>query len=130
MAFDLEEKYLAQFELQLGFKLPSSYRAAMAINNGGELVVGEEDWQLFPILDQSDRKRIARTCNHVLRETNEAREWHDFPDNAVAIASNGCGDLLIFLVANESLSSEVYEWSHETRELTMVSKDFSDLERL
>ena len=31
----------------------------------------DEDWELFYIADTSDKKRIARSCNHIIHETGE-----------------------------------------------------------
>jgi hypothetical protein len=66
----------------------------------------------------------------VVRETQNAREWSGYPDNAVAIGSNGCGDQLILLRAKDApkvLAQEVYWWDHETGKLNMIASRFGDL---
>jgi hypothetical protein len=52
-------------------------------------------WTLFPVFETTDRRRITRTANHIVRETRAARAWPGFPEDAIAIAENGGGDLLI-----------------------------------
>ena len=100
------------------------------IENGGAVCGQPDVWMLYPIFDSSDKKRLKRTCNDVIRETQNAREWAGFPDDAVAIASNGGGDQLVLLRAKhatEMLAEEVYWWDHETAELHLVASRFSDL---
>jgi len=45
----------------------------------------EDQWEVHPIRDTSDRKRLSRSCNHVLAETKSAQEWRRFPRGALAI---------------------------------------------
>ncbi len=59
--------------------------------------------------DDSDRKRLSRTANDIVRETEAAREWDEFPADVVAIAGDGSGDALVLLPG----SDEIYIWSHE-----------------
>ena len=79
----------------------------MAQVNGGELTTEDDDWQLFPFFDKSDNKRISRTCNHIILETNQAKQWENFPVNGIAIGSNGCGDLLLLLPTKEDNRKQV-----------------------
>lgn len=129
MAFDLSESYVAQAEVKLGARLPESYRRAMMEANGGEVATDEEDWQLYPILDSSDKRRLSRSCNDIVTETKSAAEWDGFPVRAVAIAANGSGDLLVFLRSCEEFEPAVFIWSHETGELIKVANEFSELDR-
>jgi len=127
MAFNLDEKYIIECEKELGAKLPSSYREAMLSSNGGEIDVAGDSWELYPIFDKSDRKRISRTCNHIISETKSSQEWEGFPSDALAIASNGCGDSIVLLKSNNTYNNELYIWSHETRELTKVANKFTEV---
>lgn len=116
MPFPVEESRIRKAEEAPGVRFPGSYRRRMQRDNGGELVVEEEGWWLFPILDDSDRKRLARTCNDVVRETRLSREWPGFPADGVAIADNEAGDRLIFLpdtADQQQLSSMVWCWRHD-----------------
>lgn len=97
MPFNLSEEQLAQTEKELGSKLPREYREAMKLDNGGEASTEEDDWEFYPIKDTSDRKRLSRTCNHIVSETESCKGFGNFPENAVAIASNGLGDQMVFL---------------------------------
>jgi hypothetical protein len=129
MPFPVDSVYIDRAAQKLGIRLPLSYIAYMQRSNGGDVEAAEDDWQLFPIFDDSDKTRIKRTCNDIVRETNVAREWPDFPSNAVAIASNGTGDKLVFLPneSGERLAETVYSWDHETGELTAVAEEFGEL---
>jgi hypothetical protein len=94
MPFPLDSKFVDETERKLGVTFPSMFRGRMLKDNGGSVQAGDDDWQLFPFFDDTDRKRVGRTANDIVRETTRAREWPNFPPGAVAIASNGTGDLL------------------------------------
>jgi len=99
--------------------------------SGDSIEAMDDDWSLYPVLDASDRKRLARTANDVVRETVSAREWRRFPQYAVAFAGNGTGDQLVFVPSQADrsfLEPKVYLWSHETGELSLVADDVSQLE--
>ena len=130
MPFTLDDKYLRSAEDKLGAKLPDSYRRAMMAANGGEVASGLDDWYLYPIMDSTDRKRFARTCNDVVAETMRLAEWERFPRQALAIGHNGEGDQLIFLRSGGRFEAAVYCWSHVSGELIKVAEDFAQLERL
>ena len=97
MPFPIDMKYITETEKELGLVFPDKFKSKMTKENGGELIPDDDDWQLFPFFDKSDKKRISRTCNHIGLETKQAHEWDNFLNNGVAIASNGCGDLLVLL---------------------------------
>ncbi len=119
MSFPVDEKWIQEAESKLGIKLPHSYRHAIAKENGGEKTIHGETWDLYPIWDKSDRKRLKRTCNDIVYETESIKKWNGFPPDAVAIAGNGYGDRLILLPDNQDsnmLGDTIYFWSHETGE--------------
>ena len=121
MAFPVDEDQIAAAEAQLGRRLPAAHRARLARANGGEAVVGGQEWTLFPVPDESDRKRSARTANHIIWETEQARAWPAFPAAAVAIASNGLGDLLVLVPGSDG----PLVWRHETGGTESVVVDWS-----
>lgn len=86
-------------------------------DNGGEIELGDEVFELFKVLDRTDRTRLARTsARDIVRENTSAREWPGFPDNVLAIGDNGSGDVLV--VATDSSGREaVFLWDHETPKL-------------
>lgn len=129
MPFDLAESFILEAERALGARLPESYRSAMAQSNGGEVEILDDVWQLHPIADTSDRKRLARTANHILRETESLRSWPKFPPGALTIAANGSGDQLVLVRRADAFDPSVLLWSHETGELQKVASDFGELER-
>src|ERR1051325_6707337 len=115
MPFPVAEQFIVETEPKLGVSFRPAFRARMCRNNGGELSTDEDDWQLFPFFDTSDRKRIARTTNDIVRETASACSWRGFPPEAVAIATNGTGDKLVFLpnAGSTMLQSKPFVWLHE-----------------
>ncbi|MFB2685686.1 SMI1/KNR4 family protein [Shewanella mangrovisoli] len=128
--FDLSEEQLALTEQELGATLPREYREAMKLDNGGEAVTAEDDWELYPIKDTSDRKRVSRTCNHILYETESCKGFGHFLDNAVAIAGNGLGDQMVFIKESGRILGTVYLWFHETGELQQLAASFNGIEKL
>lgn len=129
MAFPIDEIQLSKTEARIGAAFPEGFRLKMMQENGGEFEIGEEDWFLYPFLDDSDRKRLSRTANDIVRETEAAREWRGFPPNGIAIAHNGDGDYLVFLIdaAKRDMSEEVFRWTHENGQLEKISSTFRDL---
>ena len=99
----------------------------MRASNGGELDVLDDDWQQYPIADLSDRKRLSRTANHVIKQTQALLQWPRFPKQGLAIAGNGSGDQLVLLRDGQAFAESVYHWSHETGALTKVADAFSEL---
>lgn len=127
MAFPTQESTILENEKEIGYTFPSSFRNKMMKENGGHIECDDDDWELFPFFDKTDRKTISRTCNSIAKETKSAREWRGFPENAIAIASNGGGDYLVFIQEGASLNNEVYVWLHETAELHKIADDFSEI---
>ena len=130
MPFDVAETFVLSAERELGSPLPASYREAMLRENGGERETESGDWELYPIADTSDRKRLSRTANHIIKETQSCRGWPRFPEGALAIAGNGSGDQLVFLREGASFTPTVYVWSHETGAIAKVADDFANLKAL
>jgi SMI1/KNR4 family protein SUKH-1 len=126
MSFPTAEEYVRRAEQALGLALPAALRARLLEENGGGIEVGDESWELFPVEDTSDRKHRSRTANHLVGETEQARELPEFPADAVAIAANGSGDYLILQPsANNRLSDDVWLWDHETGTMTVVEVTWS-----
>ncbi|MCV2371418.1 SMI1/KNR4 family protein, partial [Roseateles oligotrophus] len=130
MPFDITESFILDAEREIGAALPSAYRTSMLGANGGEIETEDDSWELYPIADTSDRKRLSRTANHIIKETSLCRAWPGFPENALAIASNGGGDRLVLLKQGPVFGAAVYAWSHETAALTKVANEFSALRAL
>ncbi len=85
---------------------------------------------VFPVFDDSDRKKAARSASHIVRETALARAWRGFPAEGVAFAANGSGDLLVFLPRESDpaeLASEVYLWSHENGTCACIASSLLEL---
>ena len=130
MPFDLSEDQLGQTEKDLGAKLPYEYREAMKADNGGEASTGEDCWEFYSIKDTTSRKRLSRTCNHIINETESCRAWGNFPKNAVAIASNGAGDQMVLLREDGQFKNSIYLWLHETGEIRELAASFNGIQKL
>ncbi|WP_420574357.1 SMI1/KNR4 family protein [Kordia sp.] len=131
MPFPVEEKYILQVESQLNIIFPTEFKKRMMRLNGGECIIEESEFKLYPFFDTSDRKRISRTCNHIVLETRNAREWKGFPENAIAIGSDGSGDQLILMHdGNGVLSEEIYLWNHEERFVKKITTSIYRLSSL
>lgn len=113
----------------MGAKLPHEYREAMKIDNGGEASTEEDDWEFYPIKDISNRKRLSRTSNHIINETESCQGFGYFPESAITIAGNGFGDQMVFLKEGESFGDTVYLWLHETGELQQLAGSFSEIKK-
>jgi hypothetical protein len=133
MPFPVDIKWVNQTESKLGVKFPSAFVTAMVSMNGGSVRMSTDQFELFPFFDGTDKKHIQRTCNSIDRETSYARKnSHGFPENAVAIGANGCGDLLMLLPMDDTpevLQHNVYWWDHETATINDAADDFGDLDK-
>ncbi len=130
MPFPIDEKYVTETEKELGILFPDNFKSKMIKENGGELMTEDDDWNLYPFFDKSDKKRISRTCNHIGLETKQAKHWGNFPSNGIAIASNGSGDHLVLLPTKENkekLSDEIFTWYHETGKTEKVADKIDEL---
>jgi hypothetical protein len=130
MAFPIDIKYIIETETELEVEFPYEFKQKMINLNGGELITQDDNWQLYPFFDKSDKKRISRTCNHIVLETKQAKKWNGFPQNAIAIATNGCGDKLILLPVGgneKKLGENIFLWFHETGKTQEVAETISEL---
>jgi hypothetical protein len=89
MAFPIDIRFVKSAEAKLGRKLPLGYVVKMCRENGGSVTTDIDDWFQFPTFDDSDPKRLKRTCNDTTRETESAHSRPDFPADALAIGDNG-----------------------------------------
>ena len=130
MAFPVELKFIEDTERKLGLRFPEPFRRKMQHENGGELSIPPDAWELHPFFDTSEKKRLKRTANHIAKETEVSRGWTGWPDGAVAIGANGSGDRLLFLRSKRDRSVcevALYWWDHETGAVHLIS---SDLEKM
>ena len=125
-----ELKYIELAEEAIGLKFRDTFKNKMIVENGGEIIVKNESWQLIPFFDKSSKKRIIRTSNHIVRENESIKNWNRFPENAIAIGLNGSGDCLLLLIDDiypNRLSDKIMEWSHENGKLVKIANDIKEL---
>ncbi|MBI1830829.1 MAG: SMI1/KNR4 family protein [Planctomycetes bacterium] len=129
MAFPVDIQMVKRTGALVGRKLPLGYVAKMCKHNGGRVVTEIDAFHLHPIFDDSDKKRLKRTCNDIFRETQAARDWPDFPETVLAIGNNGAGELLVLLAESSSdrNGDAAYWWDHETGALNKAADDFAEL---
>jgi hypothetical protein len=121
MPFPVDEKYIIETEKELGKGFPSWFRIKMMSENGGQIEAVGDVWEIYPFWNKASKKVMKRTADDILRNTKSALEWETFPRDAVAIATNGTGDLLVFLPENEThFSNTTHHWNHETGEVAQV----------
>ncbi|MCK5942027.1 MAG: SMI1/KNR4 family protein [Planctomycetes bacterium] len=111
------EPCIAAAEHELGVTFPRRYREWLRRQNGGEVEVGDGWWDLHPIADDSDPRRIGPTWDHVCRETGLARAMGGFPAAAIAIGDDGTGDRLVLMRRKRDGAHELAVWRHVTGEL-------------
>ncbi len=130
MPFPVEEKYIEIAEAELRMKMPTAYREKLMRENGGYIETPPDGWELYPVKDISSKKRLKRTFNDIVYETNYSRGWRGFPPEAVAIGDNMGGDKLI-LLPNPDKPREaqptLFWWDHETARIHTISKDLDEL---
>jgi hypothetical protein len=129
VAFPVDREMLRKTETKLGRRLPESYVRRITRDNGGYVEdAGGGVWWLHPVHDDSDRRRLKRSTNDVLRETAFAREYPGFPEHGLAIAVNDYGDRLVLMPeGSDQFGSTVHCYDHENGQLGILSKDFGDL---
>lgn len=128
MPFPITAAEIAKTETKTGFTFPPGIKSRLSKDNGGEVELAGDTWQLIPFLDASDRKRLARTCSDVVRETARMRGWRGFPPDAFVVAQNGAGDCLIIRPDAEGstqLGEMIYRWDHETCDHEPVADSFA-----
>lgn len=128
MAFPVDEKYIEKAEVELNIEFPNSFKIKMMSLNGGSVMVGDDYFDIHPFYDTSDKKRIKRTCNSIVRETKNAWEFYRLPRNLIVIGNNGGGDVLVYRIEpNGLILNNVYWYDHETESLILAATDFSEL---
>ena len=125
MGDPVEEQYIAAAERQLGVTFPLHYRTWLSRFNGGELEIDSVWWDLHPVADASDPRRIGPTWDHVCRQTDLAGLQGGFPKEAIAIGDDGSGDRLVLIGRAPGAELELAVWRHATREIQWTTEQMS-----
>ena len=130
MAFDVSEKYVIETEQKLGVVFPKSYRDSIMEINGGMVVSpqGEEEgvWFLFSICDKSDKNRLRRTAQDIVRENEAAWNYYGMPDNLYSIGGDNSEYIVFQKTQSGKLDDAVYLY-HPSYGVKLLSSDFSEL---
>jgi hypothetical protein len=130
MPFPITGAEISKTEAKVGFRFPLGLKSRFLKDNGGEVEIAGEIWWLIPFFDSTDRKRIARTCNDIARETSQMRDWGGFPADAFVVAQNGSGDYLIVRPdedGSREIGDTIYFWDHETGEFEPVADSLDSI---
>lgn len=108
----------------MGRTFPDALRQRLMKDNGGEIDDADEGyWFLYPVYDDSDRRRLGRSANHVVKETETWRSQADgFPQDAVVVAEDQEGNAIVLLPGDDSF----YVWGHELRETEPIELLFDE----
>ena len=131
MAFNISDEKIAKTEASLGRRLPPVYRSIMGESNGGTAFDEEDQWDIYPIQDDSDRKRLSRSCNHIIAETKSAKEWKGFPAEGLVVGGNGFGDVMLLLPSETDptlFSDRLFVYWHETGKVESLADDLASFE--
>jgi len=128
MPFPIDNKYIIETELELNVKFPTEFKSLMKKSNGGEIFTDKFEFNMYPFFDKSDKKKISRTYNHIELETKNAQEWGNYPENGIAIGSDGLGNQVTLMHdGNGILNKEVYLWNHETGKIQEIAESINNL---
>ncbi|MDK8345607.1 SMI1/KNR4 family protein [Brevibacterium sp. UMB1308A] len=122
MAFPVDESRIRAAEEALGRTFPDVLRERLMSENGGEIDDTDEGyWFLYPVYDDSDRRRLARSADHVVKVTETWRSEADgFPQDAVPVAEDQEGNAIVLLPGDDRF----YVWDHELRETEPIELIF------
>ena len=124
MAFPVDESRIRAAEEALGRTFPDVLRERLMSENGGEIDDTDEGyWFLYPVYDDSDRRRLARSADHVVKETETWRSEADgFPQGAVPVAEDQEGNAIVLLPGDDRF----YVWDHELRQTEQIELIFDE----
>lgn len=114
MTWSVEQRFIDDAQRELGVRFPRVFMARLRKQNGGDVRRDGHTWTFHPVGDTSERRRLSRTSNDIVRETRFARQHPDFPAAAVAIAVGASGPERLVLLPSEEdpgvLAEDVYDW--------------------
>lgn len=119
MPWPVEQKYIDEAQLALGTRFPRNLVARLRKLNGGEVRHEGQTWWFHPVWDKSDKRRLSRTSNDIVRETAYARTLPEFPPGGVVIAKGVGPERLILLPSEDDpdqLAEEIYDWDPQHHE--------------
>ena len=128
MPFPIEEKYIKATEEELNVIFPPKFKKRMMEDNGGTLSSYKiESIELYPFFDKSSKKRISRTWSHIGLETKKERETdYGFPENAIAIGNDGCGNQVILKHNGDNvLKDTFYLWNCKTGKIKKIGESIN-----
>ncbi|MEF3351933.1 SMI1/KNR4 family protein [Paenibacillus sp. GYB006] len=111
---------IAYTETKLQALFPAQYKELVQLVNQAEI----DEWILYPI---KDNQRLAKTSDDIIRN-NELIDLGDFPERYIAIAEDGTGDLLCYVVGDHNQMSEtIYYYDHESNEMEPIYENLASM---
>lgn len=119
-------QYINEAEEQLQLQFPEKYKEKMQTENDGTLLSEDGYWKLVPIFDKTDRKTIAKTCNHIVTENKNIT---GLPVDALAIAHDEYKEnwLLFKTISPGILDEKIYVWNKETQSQKLIATNIQEL---
>ncbi|MDE0595221.1 MAG: SMI1/KNR4 family protein [Akkermansiaceae bacterium] len=130
MPYPITREEISKTEAMTGYIFPQGVKERMVRDNGGEISVAGDGWQLVPFLDTTDEERVAHTSNDIVRETSSKRSSGGFPHAGFVIAHNNGGDCLLVVPdpeGSKTLGDTIYFWDHETRRYEPVADSLDSI---
>lgn len=107
-------------ETKLQALFPVQYKELVQLVNQAEI----DEWILYPI---KDNQRLAKTFDDIIRN-NELLDLTDLPERYIAIAEDGTGDLLCYLVGEHNQMNEtIYFYDHEMNEMEPIYENLASM---
>ncbi|WP_338543332.1 SMI1/KNR4 family protein [Paenibacillus tundrae] len=114
----VEDVDIEKCEDLLRAKLPDKYKQLVRLVNQPEI----EEWILYPI---KDSRRISKTFDDIVRNNKDA----EIPNDLIAFAEDGTGDLLCFQVIKGQMRETILFWKHEDQEYEVIYEDIEEMIR-
>lgn len=122
MPLPTTDERIDEEQARVGRPFPVAMRERLLRSNGGDILVGEERWTLFPVWDPGTKASSRRSASHVARETASLYEALGalLPPGLVAIGENGSGDYLLL-----DPQARPVVWRHEDGTIEPADVDWA-----
>lgn len=107
-------------ETTLQALFPAQYKELVQLVNQAEI----DEWILYPI---KDNQQLAKTFDDIIRN-NELIDLTNYTERYIAIAEDGTGDLLCYVVGeHHQMSETIYFYDHESNEMKPIYENLASM---